>query len=137
MTTVLVLTDEELAWIAEGLDVMIGALGDDVEDRDYLVKARAALERHSCWLCPAEARDLLANAHNAVVNYGSARERKKMVDLVRAVNRYDRDCDAHFRATNDVHAEQPRCARLEGCEIRPGGTFHNPECPADSANRQL
>jgi hypothetical protein len=136
VSNVLVLSDEELAWIGEGLDVLLGALDETVMDREHLAAARAALDRHSCWLCPLEARALFANAHNAVVNYGSERERKKMGDLMRAVNSSERDIDAHFRATNDFQAQQTACARLAGCGIRPGGHFHDADCPVEHERRR-
>lgn len=91
--------------------------------------ARQALDKgaHICPWCPVEVRDLSATAHNVVVNRGNSREGKKLVALQEAVNRSRRDIDRHF-AERDGKDYVP-C--LDGCEIRPGGLFHERGCPND------
>ena len=70
--------------------------------------ARAA--PHSCQWCPVAVRDLFACAHNAVVNYGTERERKKMADLKDAVESCQPQLDAHFSA---FKSEDPAVLRAE------------------------
>lgn len=125
----------ELIAVQDAVKIMLEAIPADAAGRDDLASALEKLDQHWCWLCPVEARDLLANAHNAVVNYGSPRAAKKMRHLLETVNRYDRDSDAHFRATNEFMAQQPQCARLPGCVIKPGGHWHDDECPVEKARR--
>lgn len=63
---------------------------------------------HSCMWCPVEVRDLAAVAYNAVVNYGTARERQKMADLKEAVDRYRPAMDAHFAALKNENPAELR-----------------------------
>lgn len=117
----------------DGLDIMGDAR---TEARTRLVSALDKLEAHWCAWCPLEVRDLAAVAHNAAVNSGNERARKKMGDLFRALNAYEPIRDAHFRAINEWDAKQPLCDRLPGCGIKPGGHFHDPECAVEKSRRR-
>jgi hypothetical protein len=96
-------------------------------------------ELHSCPFCPAETRDLLAVAHNAVVNYGTGREQDKMADPREMVARYQVAIDAHFEALKNKAPETLRAeiakltaerdewkrrAATHGCDTERG----NPDC---------
>lgn len=88
---------------------------------------------HCCAWCPLEVRDRAACAHNAVVNYGTERERKKMADLKDAVTRYRPAMDAHFAALKDedpaaLRAEVERLTReLDECKRRAvAGDYERP-----------
>lgn len=133
------LTAEELAEVKIAVRALIDVLppGDDERGkaRALLMSASEKLDRHWCAWCPSEIRDLSAVAYNAVVNQGSGRFLRKMGDLQRAVNRYRPPVEEHFRAINEFEARQPRCSQLEGCEIRPGGAFHNAECAVEKTRR--
>ena len=81
--------------------------------------------------------NLHACAYNAAVNYGSNRGVRKMGDLIRAINYYER---AVGRAKLDLLVSKgvivgyTRCP--DECEIRPGGLFHAKDCEND-CNHQV
>lgn len=63
--------------------------------------ARAAATPHECMCCPVEVRDLFACASNAVINYGTEREIKKMTSLRESVGAFQVLMDKHFAASKD------------------------------------
>jgi hypothetical protein len=76
---------------------------------------------------------LMACAYNAAVNYGSDRAAKKMRDLVRAINHYERAegvVKLDYLVSKGVIDSYTAC--LAECEMRPGGLFHAPGCENDS-----
>jgi hypothetical protein len=125
-------TYEERAEIILAVKAMIDVLpeGDDMrgQARERLVSSLTKLEAHWCAWCPVEVRDLTAVAHNAVVNHGTERGRRKMGDLARTVTHYRKPLDEHFRDSRTTQARRDDCTH-DGCEIRPGGTFHHGSCP--------
>ena len=83
-------------------------------------------------LLTAEA-NLHACAYNAAVNHGTQRGVRKMGDLIRALNYYERVCGAarlQFLVNVGVIAEFSPCH--DACEIRPGGLFHVDGCENDA-----
>jgi hypothetical protein len=76
--------------------------------------------------------NLLACTYNAVVNYGSGREAKKMRHLTEALNRYERTVG---RTRLEALVEQGTVDSFTPCppecEIRPGGLFHVDGCEND------
>lgn len=77
--------------------------------------------------------NLHAVTHNAVVNLGSERGRRKLGDLVRALNLYYRVEGRHkLQALVDRGViDGPIRACPPECEVRPGGTFHAKGCEND------
>jgi hypothetical protein len=77
--------------------------------------------------------NFMACAYNAAVNYGSGRAAKKMGDLVRAINYYQRTVGVvklDFLVSKGVIESYTECP--DGCEMRPGGLFHVQDCENDS-----
>lgn len=76
--------------------------------------------------------DVHACAYNAAVNHGSGRANKKMWDLVRAINEYER---LRNKAKLDELVKRGIIDSYEecpvGCCVRPGGLFHVEGCPND------
>ena len=75
---------------------------------------------------------LMACAYNAAVNYGSDRAAKKMGDLVRAINHYERIegvVKLDFLVSKGVIDSYTECP--DECEMRPGGLFHADGCEND------
>jgi len=134
------LTQEEHFEVVLAVKALMDVLppGDDLrgEARARLESALQKLEAHWCPWCPAECRDLYAQAYNVVVNQGSERLGKKLASLTRSIPFRTRAVDEHFRETNEWNAKQPICTWLEGCRIGPGGRWHDPECPVETANRR-
>lgn len=76
--------------------------------------------------------NLMACAYNAAVNYGSGRAAKKMGDLVRAINHFERIegvAKLDYLVSKGVIEGYVDCP--DGCVIRPGGLFHVPDCEND------
>jgi len=74
----------------------------------------------------------MACAYNAAVNYGTDRGVRKMGDLIRAINHYERTRGAAMLAwlqqQGVIETWQP-CP--PGCVMRPGGLFHADGCEND------
>lgn len=134
------LTQEEHFEVVLAVKAMIDVLpeGNDRrgEARARLVSALDRLERHWCPWCPMEIRGLYAEAYNVVVNQGSERLRKKLASLTAYIPHATRQVEEHFRETNKWQAKQPICMWLPGCQVRPGGRFHDPDCPVEIAARE-
>lgn len=76
--------------------------------------------------------NLMACAYNAAVNYGSGRAAKKMADLVRAINDWQRIegvVKLDYLVSKGVIESYTACP--DGCEMRPGGLFHAEGCEND------
>lgn len=85
----------------------------DNADKEEMIARRSAENRpatgpeHQCAACPVEVRDLMASAHNAVVQFDSwartggdfARTARKMRELAEAVERVQSIVDQHFKET--------------------------------------
>jgi hypothetical protein len=82
------------------------------EITDQVTAAMCAETGHSCAACPTVARNLGANAHNALGAVKAAldgtgsweRARRKLGDLERALALWQTILDAHFAA---LHGERP------------------------------
>lgn len=77
--------------------------------------------------------NLRACAYNAAVNYGSGRAAKKMGDLVRAINAFERIegvVKLDYLVSKGVIESYTTCPAE--CEMRPGGLFHAEGCENDS-----
>lgn len=76
---------------------------------------------------------VLACAYNVVVNVGTSRLPRKMGDLLRAVNHYER-CSGtvklEFLKGASVIDGYQSCP--PECEVRPGGLFHVADCENDA-----
>ena len=74
-------------------------------------------------------RNVFACAYNAAVNYGTGRERKKMRDLIEALNsqlRIEGRAKLVYLTAKGVISGWTPCPRA--CEMRPGGLFHAEGC---------
>lgn len=76
--------------------------------------------------------NFMACAYNAAVNHGTDRGVRKMRDLVRAINYYER-CEGRVKlgllAAAGIIAGYTPCP--QECEFRPGGLFHARGCEND------
>jgi hypothetical protein len=78
------------------------------------------------------AGNVLACAWNAAVNSDSERGRRKMRQLIEALNLYHRiEGREKLRALVDRGVIEGFKACPAECEMRPGGLFHAPECEND------
>lgn len=76
--------------------------------------------------------NLMACAYNAAVNHGTDRGIRKMGDLIRAINSFERiegRCKLDFLVAQGVIDGYELCP--PGCEMRPGGLFHAGGCEND------
>lgn len=73
--------------------------------------------------------DLLACAYNAAVNYGSGRAHKTMIDLLDAINRYERRKGrGKLEALVEAGVIESFMPCPPECVVKPGGLFHAKGC---------
>lgn len=77
--------------------------------------------------------NLFACAYNAAVNHGPDRGLRKMSDLIRAINHYERlegAAKLDYLVSQGVIDSYKPCPAE--CVVRPGGLFHAKDCENDS-----
>ena len=92
-----------------------------LEDKDTDMNDKKRWESH-----------LYSCTYNAVVNYGSNRERKKMVHLIKAINMYEREKGKRkMKALIKLGVIKTYTPCHLECCVRPGGLFHVKGCEND------